>query len=512
MSRLLAFASLLALLLPTPQAAAIHCEGGANCCDVNRQQEIEEAGLFRFLRHPTGDYQIEPFAISGDGSTLAGRVLMGGNYVAFRCTGFCDAEEDYEFLDHCDAFGDAADVGYVASALSHDGSVAAGTADLIGTRRAVRWGRNGRCRDLGNLPNAEVDEDGAGALGVSPGGDSVVGWSFGRHPRVVEGDAYVMPFQWGAGFDDKLPHFLLVGDETELDGTPNALETESMQGGVAYATNGDTIVGLQATALGSQAVRWDRASRSSPWLGAFTHLPAPWGTPSVAIDVSANGVVVGSGIDPDSSRSRAFRWTLKPGSEDGFAEDLGVPPGRESATARAVSADGRVVVGQAFGGPPRPTAVVWDPDGGARDLGQYLRDDVLGCLPQVDHFALGPTDYQDALDVSADGSLVLGRVVHTPRLGRPFRRHFLAQLPLGREIVRLDFGPQTVDLAGGLGEPGGVQASLNAQFGGRAGALLSVRVLDRDEADAAIASNALADTPFDLADGDPRRLGPGAGR
>jgi probable HAF family extracellular repeat protein len=107
-----------------------------------------------------------------------------------------------------------------------------------------------------------------------------------------------------------------------------------------------------------------------------------------ALDVSADGsVVVGdSGFGPNVNYTRAFRWTAA-----GGMVDLGHPSGRPTdvAVAWAVSADGRVVVGQADSD-TGSQAFRWTTEGGMAGLG-----------------ALGPRG-SAAFAVSADGSVVVG--------------------------------------------------------------------------------------------------------
>jgi probable HAF family extracellular repeat protein len=107
-----------------------------------------------------------------------------------------------------------------------------------------------------------------------------------------------------------------------------------------------------------------------------------------ALDVSADGsVVVGdSGFGPNVNYTRAFRWTAA-----GGMVDLGHPSGRATdvAVARAVSADGRVVVGQA------------DSDTGSQAFRWTLEGGMVG-------LGSGANGFSTANGVSADGTVVVG--------------------------------------------------------------------------------------------------------
>ena len=118
-------------------------------------------------------------------------------------------------------------------------------------------------------------------------------------------------------------------------------------------------------------------------------------------DVNALGdVAVGYWRDVDAS-VRSFRWTR--GGETVYFD----APGGSSSSARAVSADGSVVVGEfVVFGEPGTVAYIWTADTGARPLGEVL----------VDEFGLGAAlagwKLQTASDISGDGRVIAGTGVN----------------------------------------------------------------------------------------------------
>ena len=158
----------------------------------------------------------------------------------------------------------------------------------------------------------------------------------------------------------------------------------------AYAVSADSkvIVGVGNSEAGMEAFRWTQTD-GMVGLGA-----PPYGftNASAAFDVSADGSVVvgqfgylsvGDSIYPPQF---AFRWTM----EDGMI-DLGALSAVSNSIARAVSADGSVVVGASTSDSAPPQAFIWTEGDGM--LG-------LGVLPGGSQ--------SGAFDVSADGSVVVG--------------------------------------------------------------------------------------------------------
>jgi probable extracellular repeat, HAF family len=97
-------------------------------------------------------------------------------------------------------------------------------------------------------------------------------------------------------------------------------------------------------------------SQSLTWLGTLG------GNESSAWGVSANGVVVGLAYNA-AGQSRAFRWTAA-----GGMQDLGTLPGGNGSWAFGVSADGAVVVGWSQNAAERWRAFRWTASGGMENL------------------------------------------------------------------------------------------------------------------------------------------------
>jgi probable HAF family extracellular repeat protein len=158
------------------------------------------------------------------------------------------------------------------------------------------------------------------------------------------------------------------------------------------------------TALISAAVLWwyigsAVTNAAEPFFTGLGHLPG--GEFSEANGVSADGsIVVGRGSSTPGWQ--AFRWT----QGDGIVGLGDMPGGVYDSRANDVSADGSVVVGRSMisyldprrGKPPGSEALRWTQAGGMVGLGD---------LP-------GGLFYSDALDISADGSVVVGQGSSTP--------------------------------------------------------------------------------------------------
>jgi probable HAF family extracellular repeat protein len=216
--------------------------------------------------------------------------------------------------------------------------------------------------------------------------------------------------------------------------------TDLFSDAYGVSVDGTTVVGISHTGARSEAVRWT-------FPGGIQSMGA--GQPSLAYSASADGgVIVGGYVTPDGGEP--FRWTQATGLV-GLGD---LPGGLMGGDARDVSYDGSVVVGSgssAQGG----EAFRWTAETGLVGLGlspegfrtiatgvsadgnvivgygrtiaapgfgeQAFRwTKATGMIPLGD--LPGGQPYSEALDVSADGSVVVGRSIVDGPLGfRAFR-------------------------------------------------------------------------------------------
>ncbi len=203
-----------------------------------------------------------------------------------------------------------------AYGVSADGSVIVGWAtDANGFWRAFRWTEAEGMQELGTLGGSE-----SGASGVSADGSVVVG-------KADNASGQTRSFRWtqSEGMQDL---GTLGGRESRANGV---------------SVDGSVVVGEATDAYGRwRAFRWTAE-------GGMKNLGTFGGRESWAHGVSADGsIVVGEATDA-SGNSRAFRWTQVGGIEDlnqTYASLLA--DGSELWDARAISPDGRYIVGRGY--------------------------------------------------------------------------------------------------------------------------------------------------------------------
>jgi probable HAF family extracellular repeat protein len=210
----------------------------------------------------------------------------------------------------------------------------------------------------------------SGAYGVSANGNTVVGYS--GNASSTQAVMWKIP----AG-----PERLGAGDGTDARSS---------------SADGDVIVGWGRSDASYEAFRWTQDTgivRIGDLPGGEKH--------SGAADVSSDGSVI-VGTSTSAFATEAFRWTA-----DGGMIGLGLLPGTVDSASFGVSADGRVVVGEADrerGPLVRAIAFRWTLESGMTSLGDLLDGN----------------GHSTAYDVSADGSIIIGISYH-PLGSRAFR-------------------------------------------------------------------------------------------
>lgn len=257
----------------------------------------------------------------------------------------------------------------IANATSADGSVVVGRS----RNQAFRWTATGGMVGLGTLGGPDPESS---ANDVSDDGTVIVGTSLSRPPNELIQEA----FRWTGGVMTGLGD--LAGGESQSQGS-----------GVSADGSVTVGVGNRATSNGSraQAVRWQ--GTGSPQGLAFL----PGGDNGLGISnaraASADGtLIVGTGIS-NGPQGLSYQATLWNGTSP---QGLGWLPGSPFlSVATSLSADGSVVVGYTDAG-----AFLWTADAGMRSLEDILVNDYGLDLQGV--------SVTDALDISADGTVVVG--------------------------------------------------------------------------------------------------------
>jgi probable HAF family extracellular repeat protein len=246
-----------------------------------------------------------------------------------------------------------------AYGVSADGSVVVGRAhNSAGYDRAFRWTVSEGMQDLGTLGG-----NWGWAYGISADGSVVVGWA-------GTADGRYSAFRWTASDGmQAIPVVTAFGVSADgqvvvggADGALRWTAAEGVQslgtrGGVAFgaSADGSVIVGrawfsppTQPGAPGFRyAFRWTQVE------GAV-NLGTLGGRYSWAYGVSADGSVVVGSAQNAAGQWRAFRWTQARGMEDLSAVYSSLlTDGSYFVEARAISPDGRYIVGMGYNGTSR---------------------------------------------------------------------------------------------------------------------------------------------------------------
>lgn len=259
-----------------------------------------------------------------------------------------------------------------AVAVSNTG-IAAGTsgAEIDGAAGGVafRWSGTDPIESLGTLGGSEVQSI---AHGISADGKIIVGQSKNAENQQVA-------FRWTEN-----------GGMQEF-GLGVLSQTESSDVG-GISADGNVIVGYGALNpdYGTEGWRWTQGA-------GFQELGyLPGGLVTIPWGASRDGAVIVGEANSDLGPNReAFRWT----ATDGIVGLGELEGGSTNSIARAVSGDGRIVVGNSaaeFG----EVAFIWDEQHGMRALADVLHDDY--------GISLQGWTLEEASGISSDGRTIVG--------------------------------------------------------------------------------------------------------
>jgi probable HAF family extracellular repeat protein len=360
---------------------------------AGRSASVRAAARFRGLVHLPGGTRSSARAVSADGSVVVGADSNGAAWQAVRW-GESGSVVGLD-LTGGDLRGAAADV-------SADGAIIVGRSDrpfdVIPVtepfpQEAFRWTGESGAVGMGYL--AGRTRDSSAATGVSADGTAIVGQSYAMSQMAA--------FRWTdeGGMEDlgRLPD----GDSASASGV-------SADGSVVVGYGFDWDDWIDPPAYSVQAFRWTESTGpvGLGFLGGGEFNLKR--TASQASAVSADGtVIVGFAYDagfpiyvPHDARFEAFRWT----EADGMV-GLGKVSTDNYSSARAVSADGSVIVGQsAFVGEVNSVyrAFIWTEADGMRSLREWL---VTECGLDLTGWTL-----EDATGISADGTIIVGNGIN----------------------------------------------------------------------------------------------------
>ncbi len=300
--------------------------------------------------------------------------------------------------------------------VSSNGSAVAGTVLDQQFVRAVRWTQATGAQDLGSLGvysfSRAISADGSTVVGLSavficnedgcdPECDPTCETNCDPCPPAI-----LHAFRW------------TPATGMQSLGTLGGLRSNAL----AVSADGSVVVGESEPAPMTQALAFRWSS------GGMQNLGTLGGSGSAAYDVSADGSVVVGSSQTAAGESRAFRWTAASGMLD-----LGTIDARPN-EASLVSADGSTVVGTLFY--PGGTRVFrWTAASGMQDITGVISSAMSVSTDGRVVSGIGPAgafrwtaltgvqnlNVQNAVDISAEGSVVVGNFVAPSGQDHAFR-------------------------------------------------------------------------------------------
>ncbi|KKB84375.1 hypothetical protein VW29_10445 [Devosia limi DSM 17137] len=323
-----------------------------------------------------------------------------------------------------------------AHAINRSGTVVVGQAFGGPSIRAFRFvgdTSGGVTTDLGTLTPL-VGSALSRAYGVSDSGERVVGdaaWQGNQR-----GFVWIEGATGGVAGNEQM--YALDG----LSGGYGLTGALGISGDGAYAVGWSDGAGFSR-----QAARWDLGGIESGGAASVENLGSLTGMVGYSFARSASGdgsVVVGESEDVDG-RTRAFRW--REGATDGVSGnvemlDLG-DLGGQSATAEAVSRDGRWVVGQSRNEDSYVHAFRWSEEAGMESVAAWL-----------DRHGVSTAGYvlQSAKGISDDGNVAVGHMYGDSEVSNGYLAR--GESSSGGGLMNIDEYHQTLYAAAGIANTG----------------------------------------------------------
>lgn len=323
------------------------------------QVQAEDKGVASFTGVgfvPGVSPQSIPRAISGDGNWVVGEAGFSAASVAWRWSSGTGIQ----------SLGSTT---RGAWAVNYDGTVIGGRLKTPQFGQAMRWTLATGPVGLGFLPAGQFS---ATIHGMSADGSFLIGTG------------------GNSGGNNEAFYWTQATGIVPMGDLPGGSFGSAAQG---VSNSGARTVGYGSGAVGAglQAFYYMMATGMVP-LGFLPGTEADPTRETVAWGISASGATI-VGQSQTNAKREAWRWTQATGMQSIES------PAQQSSQANDVSADGKIVVGQAFPGGPGSFPFIWDATNGMRDIEQVLAG--LG-------INTGWQDFFWAGSISDDGQTIAG--------------------------------------------------------------------------------------------------------